>query len=219
MLFLAKIKPKGRPKKSPAKEIAKPPSEEMGINEKNGKKQNATIQENNAKTKNVKNAKKSNAKKAIPRGKPNAVAEKANDAEAEEIAIPEVDVKENGEAHVTESKQKKRNTGKANAAMNGKIEAKGKQKKGQAAAVSIDEKEAIKDETETENEIPEMNIASEVDGNDVKDVSFKDDSVSQNEEESEVNESKDDSIKNEVILDKTDTSINELERSGTFLCF
>lgn len=221
-LFLAKVKPKGRSKKNLAKDITKSPSEEIEINKKNDKEQNEAIQEDNAKTKNVKNAKKGNAKKIASRGKLNAVVEKANDVEeevAEEAAIPEMDVKENGEAYA-ESKQKKKNAGKANAAMNGKIEAKGKQKKGQTAVESIDKKEATKDETETENETTEMNVTSEIDGNNIKDVSLsKDDSILQNEEEeNEVNESKDDSMKDEVTV-KMDTSTNELERSGTFLCF
>lgn len=224
LLFLAKPRPKGRPKKNPAKEIAEPPSEETGIKTKNYKEQNEPMQEEDEKTKNAKIAKKGNAKKAAPKGKlivaekanNIAVPEEINDVEAEEIATSEVDVKENGEAHVPEPKQKKKN-GKANAAMNGKIEVKGKQKKEQAAVVSNDE-EATNDETEIKS--TEMNVTPEIDGNGIKDGPLsEDDSILQTEEEENwVNESKDNSTKAE-LSPKTDTSTNDLERSATFMCF
>lgn len=223
LLFLAKPKPKGRSKKNPVKEIAEPSSEETRIKTKNDKEQNEAMQEEDEKTKNVKIAKKGNAKKAAPKGKlivaekanNVAVPEEINDVEAEEVATSEVDVKENGEAHVPEPKQKKKN-GKANAAMNGKIEAKGKQKKEQAAVVSNDE-EAINDETEIKS--TEMNVISEIDGNGIKDGPLSEDSILQiEEEENWINESKDNSTKAE-LSPKTDTSTNDLERSGTFMCF
>lgn len=221
LLSLATIR---KPKKTPAKEIAKPPPEEAELKKHNDKEKSAAIQEDNSKTKNVKNTKKGNTRKAALRGKLNAAEEKTTDeAQSEEVATLEVDVKENGEAHVTELKQKKKNVGKANAAMNGKVEAKGKQKKGQATAASVDEEETTMDESvEIMNEITEMNqheATLEIDQTDIKDVSLtKTDGVSQNEEdeeENEVNDSKADSIKDES---NTET-IKESERSGSFLCF
>lgn len=194
LLFLAVTTSKGRAKKNPTKVVAKP--EEVEIKKQNGKEQNAAIQEDNSKTK---TAKKGNKRKAAPRKKVNAAVEKADEAEAEEAAIPEEeDVKENGEVHVAELKQKKRNAGKANA-MNGKVEAKGKQKKGQTAAAataSADEEEETEDVI-IKNDTTEMN-APEIDENDTKDVSLsKDDSMSQNEEIKEVEDSKADSINDE----------------------
>lgn len=207
---------RGRAKKNPAKEVAKPLSEEVEIKKSNDKEQNTAIPEDNPKTKSVRNTKKGNAKKTTSKGKLNTVADKVDETQEEETATPEVDVKENGETHMAEHKQKKKNAGKANAAMNGKVEAKGKQKKGQAAAATVDEKEAIKEviaETEINTE-----IKSDVDENDTKDISLsKDDSVLQNEEEeNKFNECKADSTKDDS---NAEISIKETERSGTFLCF
>lgn len=206
---------KGRPKKNPAKEVAKSPPKEAKI-----KKQNAATQEDNSKTKNnMKTAKKGNAKKAAPRGKLNAAAGKVDEAQEEEAATPEVDVKENGEIHTAEVKQKKKNTGKANAAMNGKVEAKGKQKKGQAAAASVDEKEVIKDVI-AETETTEMNVTSEIEENDVEDISLSQNNTTLElkDEEDKFNDSKADLMTNESA-NISDTSVKETERSGTFLCF
>jgi len=204
---------KGRSKKNPAREsspLAKSSPKEAEI-----KKQNAMIQEDNPKTKNMKNAKKGNVRKAALKGKFDTVAEMINDVPAEEAATPEVDVKENGEAHMAESKQKKRNARRANMAVNGKVEAKGKQKKGQVAAASVNETEK---DVATENEITKTNVASEIDGNDTKNVSLnKDDSVLEIKKE-EIDDSKPDSMKNDITTD-AETSINEVERLGTFLCF
>lgn len=190
---------KGKSKKNLAKETAKPPEEEE------------------IKKQNDKETKKGNAKKAAPRAKLNATARKANEAQAEE----ELDVKENGEAHTAEPKQRKRNMGKANAATNGKVEAKGKLKKGQVAAASVDEKEVIKDVI-AEIKTSEMNVVLEVDGNVTKDVSFsKDDNASQNEEEkSEVNESADSidyEIKSIGNTPNLEIPSNEAESSESFL--
>lgn len=206
---------KGKSKKNPVKEIAKPLPNEAEIKE-NSKEQNATIQKDNPETKNVKNTKKGNTRKAAPRGKPDAAAGKTNDAQTEEAATSEMDVKENGEAHTeAEPKQKKRNAGKAN------VEAKGKQKKEQVAAASVDEEEATKDVT-AESETTETNVASEIDGNDTKDVPLdsKDDSILLIEpkyEKIEINDSIADSVKDEVTP-IADPSSNEVERSGSFLC-
>lgn len=216
LLFLAVTTSRGKPKKVPAKEVAKPPKE---AKIKKQKEQNAEIQEDNSKTKNnVKTTKKGNAKKAAPRGKLNAAAGKVDEAQAEEVDAPEVDVKENGEAHMAEPKQKKKNAGKANAAMNGKVEAKGKQKKGQAAAESVDEKEVIKDVIE-ETETTEMNVTSEIEENDSGDISLNkaDSTLELKDEEDKFNDSKVDSIKNESNV--SETSVKDTERSGTFLCF
>lgn len=217
LLFLAVTTSRGKPKKVPAKEVAKPPKE---AKIKKQKEQNAAIQEDNSKTKNnIKTTKKGNAKKAAPRGKLNAAAGKVDEAQAEEVdATPEVDVKENGETHMAELKPKKKTVGKANAAMNGKVEVKGKQKKGQAAAESIDEKEVIKDVI-AETETTERNVTSEIEENDSGDISLnKDDSILElKDEEDKFNDSKVDSIKSESNV--SDTSVKETERSGTFLCF
>lgn len=185
-----------------AKETAEPSPEETEIKKQNDKE-----------------TKKGNAKKTAPRVY--AAARKANEAQAEKEAAPELDVKENGEAHTVEPKQKKRNMGKANAATNGKVEAKGKQKKVQVAAASVDEKEATKDVT-AEIKTSGMNVASEIDGNDTKVISFsKDNDTSQSEEEkNEVNESVD-SIDCEIksVGNTPDLEIpsNEVERSESFL--
>lgn len=129
-----------------------------------------------------------------------------------------MDVKENGEAHVAEVKQKKRNAGKANTAMNGKVEAKGKQKK-QTVIISVDEKEAINDVSAEDKttEIKYENVASEIDGSDQKDISLsQDDNNSQiNEETNKIGESKADLIKDS----DTETSPKDKERSGSFICF
>lgn len=125
--------------------------------------------------------KKGNIKKpGRSRKKLNAVVEKADETQAEEIAILEVDVKENGEAEV---KQKKRNAEKTNAAMNGKVEIKGKQKKGQVIAESVDEEEETKDVT-AEN-TTEVNVASEINGSDRKDIP-----LSQNDNNLQIEEEK-----------------------------
>lgn len=192
--------------------MAKTPPEEAEIEKQNGKEQNAAIQEDNSKTKNTK---KGNIKKPGTRRKLNAAAEKIDEAPTEEVAIPEVDVKENGEAHVAEVKQKKRNAGKTNAAMNGKVEAKGKQKKGQVVAASIDEKEATKDVT-AENKTTEMNVASEIDGSDRKasSLSQDDNNLQINEKTSKIDESKEDSMK----VSNLEIQVKEEERSGSFIC-
>lgn len=211
-LFL--VTSKGKSKKNPVKEIAKPLPNEAE-KKQNSKEQNATIQKDNPETKNVKNTRKGNTRKAAPRGKPDAAAEKTNDAQTEEGAPSEMDVKENGDAHTAEPKQKKRNVGKAN------VEAKEKQKKGQVTAASVDVEEATEDVT-AENETTETNVASEIDGNDTKDVSLdsKDYSillVEQKHDKIEINDSTADSVKDEVISPIADTSSNEEERSGSFL--
>lgn len=176
---------KGRSKKNLVKEIAKPLPEEAEVEKENDEEQNA--EEDNSKTKNVKPVKKGNVRKVAPKSRLNVAAGKANEAQAEEETAPELNVKENGEEHTVEPKQKKRNAGKANATTNGKVEAKEKQKK--IAAAPVDEKEATKDVT-AEIKTSEMNVASEIDENDTKDDSLsKDDSVLQSEEENKVNES------------------------------
>lgn len=116
---------------------------------------------------------------------------------------------------MAEMKQKKRNAGKANAAMNGKVEAKGKQKKGQAVTASVDEKEATKD-VSAESKTTEMSVASEIDGSDQKDISLIQNDNSQTDEEiNKIDENKADSTKDS----NTETSIKEKERSGSFICF
>jgi len=209
--LLAIVTSKGRSKKNSVREsspLAKSSPKEAEI-----KKQNATIQEDNPKTKNTK---KGNTKKAALKEKFDAVVETINDVQAEEVATPEVNVKENGEAHMVESKQKKKNARRANMAVNGKIEAKGKQKKGQVAVASVNETEK---DVATENEITETNVASEIDRNDTKDISLnKDDSVLEIKKENNEIDNKADSMKNDITPD-AETSINEMERSGSFLCF
>lgn len=120
-------------------------------------------------------------------------------------------------------KQKKKNAKKANAAMNGKVEAKGKQKKGQAATEivekEVDEEETTQNVTEEKNEATEMNVTSKTDEYNIKDISSNiDGDVFLNEEEENYanNSTKD------LIQDNSNTSeksIKEGERSGTFLCF
>lgn len=225
---------KGRSKKNPVKEIANPQPKKAEVKKQNDKEQNAVVQEDSPKAKNVKNAKKGNAKKAAPKRRlftegsnDVEVEETAEAAEAEEAATLEADIKENGEAHSvkeneeTQPKQKKRNAGKANMAINGKVEAKGKPKKGQAAAIVSDEEEAIKDVT-AENKTTETNAASEIDENGVKDVSS-----SGNDSVAEIDVGTNDStlpldasldpIKDEVASEANES--NEVERSGSFLCY
>lgn len=199
--FLAIGTSKGRSRKNPVEEIVKSSPKKT-----ERKKQNTAIQEDNPKTKNVKNAKKGKTKKAASKKKLNAV-EETNDDQAEEsneaeaATTSQVDVKENGEA---EPKQKKRNVGKATVAVNGKQngnEAKGKQKKGQVVAASVDEEKATQD-IAAENEI-KTNVISEIDENDTVVSSSKDD-ILENEKEKNVNDVN--SVKEEPL---TEISSNE----------
>ncbi|XP_011876143.1 PREDICTED: uncharacterized protein LOC105566609 [Vollenhovia emeryi] len=198
---------KRRPKKTPAKEVPEPPLEEAKI-KKRSKEQGAAVQEANSK---AKTAKKGSARKAAPRGK-NAVAEKID--EAEEAATSEVDIRQNGEAQEVEPKQKKRNAGRVNAAMNGKVEAKKEEQlKGQVAAAPVEEKDASNDviaENE-ENDEKEINAAPEIDENGTK----VDSASVLSPDENKTNEV-DTSV--DLIKDEPDTS-TEVERAGNYLCF
>ncbi|KYN20442.1 hypothetical protein ALC57_07347, partial [Trachymyrmex cornetzi] len=210
---------KGRSKKNPVEEIVKSPPKKTERKKQNSKEQNAAIQEDNPKTKNMKNAKKGKTKKAASKKKLNAVVEETNDDQEEEsneeeaATTSEVDVKENGEAHMAEPNQKKRNVGKAIAAVNGKQngnEVKGKQKKAQVVAAFVDEEEATQDVT-AENEAIKTNVISEIDENDAVVSSSKDDIILENEKEKDVSDAI--SIKEESI---TEASNNE--KGASFVC-
>lgn len=220
-VILAVVIFKGRSRKNPAEEIVKSPPKKTERKKQNSKEQNAVIQKDNPKTKNVKNAKKGKTQKAASKKKLNAVVEETNDDQAEEsneaeaVTMSEVDVKENGEAHMAEPKQKKRNgkVGKATVAINGKQngnEAKGKQKKTQVVAASVDEEETTQEVT-AENEAIKTNVISEIDENDTIVSSSKDD-ILENEKEKDVSDAN--LIKEESI---TETSNNE--RAASFVCF
>lgn len=219
-VILAVVISKGRSRKNPAEEIVKLPPKKTERKKQNSKEQNAAIQKDNPKTKNVKNAKKGKTQKAASKKKLNAVVEETNEDQAEEsneaeaVTTSEVDVKENGEAYMAEPKQKKRNgkVGKATVAINGKQngnEAKGKQKKAQVVVASVEE-EATQEVT-AENEAIKTNVISEIDENDTIVSSSKDD-ILENEKEKDVSDAN--SIKEESI---TETSNNE--RAASFVCF
>ncbi|EGI64037.1 PREDICTED: neurofilament heavy polypeptide-like [Acromyrmex echinatior] len=195
---------KGRSRKNPAEEIVKSPPKKTERKKQNSKEQNAAIQKDNTKTKNVKNTKKGKTQKAASKRKLNAVIEEVNDDQAEEsneaeaVTTSEVDVKENGEAHMAEPKQKKRNVG----------EAKGKQKKAQVIA-SVNEEEATQDVT-AENEAIKTNVISEIDENDTIVSSSKDD-ILENEKEKDVSDVN-------SIKEESTSEISNNERAASFVC-
>lgn len=91
-------------------------------------------------------SKKGSVKKTISKGKRNAeMIEKNNDAQAEEAIIHKVrENRETGIEQIIESKQKKKSTKNTNVAVNGKTEAKKKQKEEQTITT-------IKEELEIED--------------------------------------------------------------------
>lgn len=130
--------------------------------------QDTVEQKDRAKTESTKSTKKGNAKKAAPRGKRNATAssisEETSVAQAEN-AMTEVDTQENEKIENAQVKQqKKRNTGKANAATKEKTETKGRQKKVQATAATtiVDEKELTKDTSTEDDAVEKVNTRPEM---------------------------------------------------------
>lgn len=178
---------------------------------------NTTIEEDKL-IANMKNSKKGNAKKAISKGKRNVeMTEENNDAQVEKAIISEAE--ENGEAEIAqiESKQKKKNTGKANAAMNEKTEAKKRQKKGQMVATSMNEEKETKDVAAEDETTETTNLAVESLDKNNEDVSLNE-SNNLSEEENNEAESTTKTMKNIPAI-KIESSGDELERSATFLVF
>lgn len=134
-------------------------------------------QRDNPKAQSTKNTRDGSAKKATVQRKRNRVAEKINDAQIQDIATPVVgitDVQENEEtetARVVKSNQKRKVAEKAVARE--KIEAKGRQKKGQTAVVtSVDEKKAVNNATVENDAVKEIDriISEEMSKNDFKNI-------------------------------------------------
>ncbi|XP_011346148.2 muscle M-line assembly protein unc-89 [Ooceraea biroi] len=149
-----KVKAKERSKKASTKSDAKVLPKKSGTVEHNTETTAAT--ENNSRAKDAKAS-----KKPVSRAKHHSRAKKVDNAQAEEVALPEANIEENGntvaEMTQTEHKQKKGNTGSE--ANNGKPEIKRGKKKEQEVIIVKEEtmENAItEDETEDINLVPQI---------------------------------------------------------------
>ncbi|RLU24593.1 hypothetical protein DMN91_002682 [Ooceraea biroi] len=149
-----KVKSKERSKKGSTKSDTKVLPKKSGTVEHDIETTAAT--ENNLKAKDTKDL-----KKPVSRAKHHSRAKKVNNAQAEEVAIPEANIEEKGntiaEMTQTEHKQKKGNT--ESEANNGKLEIKRGKKKEQEVIIVKEEtmENAItEDETDDINLVPQM---------------------------------------------------------------
>ncbi|XP_029167550.1 LOW QUALITY PROTEIN: PC4 and SFRS1-interacting protein-like [Nylanderia fulva] len=160
-----------------------------------------------------------NSKKAIFKGKRNVETKENSDVQEKEAVIPEVEENGGGEIpQIVESKQKKKNTGKASAAMNEKIEVKKREKKRQTVVTSINEKQETKDIVEKDETTRTMNLTFDsLDEINIspKDISLNNDNNSQ-EENNEVESTE--TVKDTQKI-KIEFPNNELQRSSSFLRF